>query len=374
MGTTPRLDLGFAVPVFAAPGEPALRVPSAASLDWHQVRESVLAAERLGYNSAWFSDHLFLGKDGAFLESWSTLAYFAGYTTRMRLVPNHYNINFRHAPLIAKAAATVDIMTGGRLELFLSPGAREVEHTSYGYGWEPSSTARQDRLREAVAVIRRLWRAEPTDFAGEHYHLDAALSAPGPAQATVPIWLGGPLDDIACDLIARTADGWNALPSSLTAYAAQADRIDNACRRIGRPPHTLRRSLETQILVIDGGLGREGGGSRLDSWFDHWDDLRIQEARGRGGRADPKGPSDRDALEAQLVEQFVVGNQAEVAQKLAGYADLGVDEVVCWFMDFPDPSSMVAVATEVRNQIETFKSSRECFADPPISVGVGGTE
>lgn len=357
MGTERRLDLGFAVPVFAAPGDVALRVPSAAALDWHKVRDSVLAAERLGYDSAWFSDHLFLGRDGAFLESWSTLAYFAGCTSRIRLVPNHCNINFRHAPLIAKAAASVDVMTGGRLELFLSPGAREVEHTSYGFGWEADRTVRQDKLGEAVTVIRQLWRAEPIDFGGSHYQLDQALSAPAPVQGVVPIWLGGPLDDVACDLVARHADGWNALPSSLSEYAAQAELIDQACRTVGRPPQTLRRSLETQVLVLDDGPEGATNRSRLDRWFDRWDELRIQEPRRRG--ADSRSATtrlERDELAARSVDQFVIGTRAEVARKLAAYADLGVDEVVCWFMDFPEPASMIAVADQLRPQIETFKS------------------
>lgn len=360
MGTKRRrLKLGFAVPVFAASGVVTLRVPSASVLDWSRVRQSVLEAERLGYDSAWFSDHLFLGNGGAFLESWSTLAYFAGCTARIRLVPNHYNINFRHAPLIAKAAATLDLMTGGRIELFLSPGAREVEHTSYGFGWDSCRTARQEKLQEAVAVIRELWRAEPTDFDGRHFHLDAALSAPAPTQGILPVWLGGPLDDVASALIARTADGWNALPSSLSDYAAQAERIDDACRIFGRPPQTLRRSLETQVLVLDDELDGRGEGSRLDVWFDRWDELRAQESGSaevrfgdHGGGSGRTSRVERKVLESQLSDQFIVGTRAEVARKLQLYSDLGVDEVVCWFMDFPDPGSMVAVATDIRDELD----------------------
>lgn len=375
MGANRRLKLGFAVPVFAAPGDVTLRVPSAARLDWEQVRQSVLAAERLGYDSAWFSDHLFLGREGAFLESWSTLAYFAGCTSRIRLVPNHYNINFRHAPLIAKAAATLDLMTGGRIELFLSPGAREVEHTSYGFGWEACRTTRQEKLQEAVTVIRDLWRAEPTDFHGRHYNLDAALSAPAPTQGALPVWLGGPLDDVACALIARTADGWNALPTSLRDYAAQAEQVNDACRRIGRHPRTLRRSLETQVLVLDDELaGRGEEGPRLNAWFDRWDDLRVQESGildagtgDHGVRAGPTGRFERDLLESRLTDRFIIGTRAEVARKLQRYSDLGVDEVVCWFMDFPGPGSMVAVATDIRDELDHVEAAGLGGASPARS-------
>ncbi|MET1008331.1 MAG: LLM class flavin-dependent oxidoreductase, partial [Propionibacteriaceae bacterium] len=114
------LALGLAVPVFASPGIPTMRTPSFERLGWEPVRAAVVLAEALGYDSAWVSDHLFHGRDGDFYECWTTISALAGCTDRLRLVTNHLNHNFRHAPLLAKMAATLDVISGGRVELFLS--------------------------------------------------------------------------------------------------------------------------------------------------------------------------------------------------------------------------------------------------------------
>ncbi|WP_187270741.1 LLM class flavin-dependent oxidoreductase [Lacisediminihabitans profunda] len=341
--STQSLRLGLAAPLFAAPGIPAMRTPSLEKLDWPQTLEAIRSAEALGYDSVWFSDHLFHGRDGEFLESWTTLAAAAGATTRIRLVNNHLGIGFRAAPLIAKMAATVDVIADGRFELFISHGMREREHTSYGFDWLPDEDRRIARLAEATDVIRALWTGRPVDHAGVYYRLEGALSTPVPAH-DVPIWLGGPLSDSAVRLITASADGWNALPASLTEYAAQAARIDLACQAIGRDPATLRRSLETQVLVLDDASGWDG-------WMTRWAELRDRAPLGFAtSDMFPNGTAidDPDAFTTSCLDNFIIGTRDEVATKLAAYRALGVDEVVCWFMDWPLGDSLRTLAEDVR--------------------------
>ena len=336
------LDLGFAVPVFAAPGIPGMRTPSVERVDWAETLAAITSAEALGYASAWFSDHLFHGRDGEFLESWTILAATASATSRIRLVNNHLGTGFRAAPLIAKMAATADLISNGRFELFVSHGMREREHTSYGFPWEPDVTLRIARLSEAVDLIRALWLGRPVDFDGRFYRLHGALSTPVPVHE-VPVWIGGPLDDSVVALIAERADGWNALPSSLEDYAAQAKRVDEACRRVGREPATLRRSLETQVLVLD-------EESRWDDWMSRWEELRRRIPPGFAtSDLFPNGTEieEPEAARAGWFDSFVIGSRDHVVDKLAGYHGLGVDEVVCWFMDWPTGRSMRAVAEDV---------------------------
>ncbi|HEY5319431.1 MAG TPA: LLM class flavin-dependent oxidoreductase, partial [Galbitalea sp.] len=305
------------------------------------------SAEALGYDSAWFSDHLFHGRDGEFLESWTTLAASAGATQRIRLVNNHLGIGFRAAPLIAKMAATLDVISAGRFELFVSHGMREREHTSYGFPWEPDVDRRIARLAEATGVIRALWTGDPVDHDGEYYQLQGALSTPVPAHE-IPIWLGGPLGDSAVQLIAASADGWNALPASLTDYAVQAARIDAACVGIGRDPRTLKRSLETQVLVLD-------DPSEWAEWMTRWAELRERAPLGFAtSDMFPNGTSidDPDAVTAACRDNFVIGTRDEVAAKLSAYRDLGVDEVVCWFMDWPLGDSLRTLAEDIRPMLD----------------------
>jgi alkanesulfonate monooxygenase SsuD/methylene tetrahydromethanopterin reductase-like flavin-dependent oxidoreductase (luciferase family) len=239
-------------------------------------------------------------------------------------------------------AATLDEISGGRGELFLSGGLRAREPTSYGLGWEPDDARRTARLSEAVDVIRMLWTGEPVDFVGEFYRLDGALSAPRPAHA-IPIWLGGPLTDDAVRLVAEKADGWNSLPMSPERYAEDAARIDAACRAIGRDPATLRRSLETQVLVVDDAADWRG---RLADW----DAIRARSPQGFA-TADmfPAGVPAVDAGSVrELLVAFVIGTRDEVRDRLTRYGALGVEDVACWFMDWPAEDSLHALAEEGR--------------------------
>lgn len=344
-GTAP-LKLGLAVPMFAAPGIPKLRTPSLEKLDWPQTLGAIRDAEALGYDSAWFSDHLFHGRDGEFLESWTTLAASAGATESIRLVNNHLGIGFRAAPLIAKMAATVDVISNGRFELFVSHGMREREHTSYGFDWLPDVDRRVARLAEATGVIRELWTGRPVDHDGEFYQLHGALSTPAPVH-DVPIWIGGPLNESIVELIASSADGWNALPASLGDYAAQAARVDAACVAIGRDPLSLQRSLETQVLVLD-------DASEWNEWMLRWSRLRESAPLGFAtSDMFPNGTAidDAPAFTTECFDNFIIGTREEVAEKMAAYRELGVTEIVCWFMDWPQGNSLRILAEEVRPMI-----------------------
>lgn len=330
------LRISLAAPVFAAAGQGDLRTPNLSEVSWELVRDVSVLAEELGLHAVWFSDHLFLGRDGAFLEPWTSLSAIAGITRRVRLVTNHSNNNFRAAPLVAKMAATVDAISHGRFELFLSPGLRAEEHTRFGFDWEPDPVVRTERLSEALQVVRALWTGRPVDFDGRHYQLDQALSTPAPWQlGGPPLWVGGILDEVTTDLICTQADGWNSFPVSLDRYAVLAAQVDRSCRRLGRDPQSLRRSLETQVLVVD-------DPEELDAWLHRWDQLRSQL---RPDEPQPDEPGlDVAERRRRYRDQFVIGTREEVAAKLAAYQRLGVDEVVCWFMDLPEQTSMRAVA------------------------------
>jgi alkanesulfonate monooxygenase SsuD/methylene tetrahydromethanopterin reductase-like flavin-dependent oxidoreductase (luciferase family) len=335
----PPLKISVAAPVFAAAGHGDLRTPNLTEASWELVRDVVLLAEDLGLHAAWFSDHLFLGRDGAFFEPWTSLSALAGSTRRIRLVTNHLNNNFRPAPLIAKMAATVDVVSGGRFELFLSPGLREQEHVSYGFGWESDPAVRTRRLAEALEVVRALWTGLPVDFDGTYYQLRGALCTPAPRQSPgPPLWVGGILDEVTTELICAQADGWNSFPASLDSYADLAARVDEACLRHGRDPRSLVRSLETQVLVLD-------HPDQLDSWLDRWEDMRNYFPSGDASPGPEDGGVSRAELRQRYRDQFVIGTLEEVADKLAAYQTLGVNEVVCWFMDLPELTTMRAVAT-----------------------------
>jgi alkanesulfonate monooxygenase SsuD/methylene tetrahydromethanopterin reductase-like flavin-dependent oxidoreductase (luciferase family) len=341
------MQLGFAVPIFANPGVPDFRTPSFEQLEWGAVSDAVQEAEQLGYHSLWVADHMFLGRDGAIYEGWTTLAVLAGMTSRIRLGSIHLGNEFRHAPLMAKMVATLDLLSGGRVDLFIDPAWREREHVAYGFGWEPDRAVRAARLDEALQLAKLMWSGEAVDFTGDHYTLDRAICAPPPEQRPhPPIWIGEAFDEATLDLVVRHAEVWNSMPAGLEVLREKIARVDAACEERGRDPRTLAKTLETQILIYDD----EGELEQLLR--------RFTELRGRF----PAGEATRDIDEfvaqtnphlgaettiASLREEFVIGTADEVGEQLAAFAELGVSETICWFMDFPDPTSMRRLATEV---------------------------
>lgn len=333
MQQTPRLSL--AAPVFAAAGIPTMRTPSMREASWSDVRAMVLDAERLGYASAWFSDHLFHGRDGAFHESWTALSMAAGFTDRINLVNNHLGNGFRDARVMAKMATTLADATGDRFELFLATGYREREFTSYGLDW-PSEEERLARLAEAIKVIRLLWSGEQVSFEGEFYSLDDAIAMPT-GKAAPFLWLGGPLNETSLEVIAREADGWNSFPLGLDAYREASARVDAACRAIGRDPATLRRSLETQVLVLD-------DDAEWGEWLRTWRTMRDEISLGPTYDAVAPGDLADDVVTEACYRDFIIGTPDQVEARIGEYSDLGVTDLVCWFMDAPSSSSMMKLA------------------------------
>lgn len=153
--------------------------------------------EGLGYFSIGFPDHYFVGKGPDYTplhEPFSALGFVAGVTSTIRLVSIVADNDFRHPALFARTTATLDILSGGRLEAGLGAGWFDPEYAAIGLGFDPAGT-RIERLDEAVQVIRSLWTSDRTIFEGKHYRLSDAPGLPKPVQKPHPpilIGAGGP--------------------------------------------------------------------------------------------------------------------------------------------------------------------------------------
>jgi alkanesulfonate monooxygenase SsuD/methylene tetrahydromethanopterin reductase-like flavin-dependent oxidoreductase (luciferase family) len=139
---TKPIRFGFCVPIFANPGMAFFRTPCYERLDWDSVRHSVIECERLGYDSLFVADHVFLGRDGAIFEGWTLLSAFAGLTDRLLLSPIHLCDSFRNPALTAKMVATLDVVSGGRFIFFYDYGWRRAEFDAYGFCFESSDEER----------------------------------------------------------------------------------------------------------------------------------------------------------------------------------------------------------------------------------------
>ena len=221
---------------------------SQANKPWSQVLDEFLMAERLGFDHAWLVDHL-VDTDGppenGCLEGWTLLAAIAALTKRIRIGILVSSNTFRHPAVLLKEAVTVDHISHGRVILGIGTGWHEDEHRRYGIDL-PAPAERVDRFEEAVELISLLMSQERTTFAGRHYRLDDARLAPAPVQRPrIPILIAAHRPRML-RIAARYADQWDtfaAIPGTATEgiEADLAERIaglDEACREIGRDPHS----------------------------------------------------------------------------------------------------------------------------------------
>jgi alkanesulfonate monooxygenase SsuD/methylene tetrahydromethanopterin reductase-like flavin-dependent oxidoreductase (luciferase family) len=208
-----------------------------------------------------------------FVDTWSLLGAIAGTTTRVGLFPDVANLPLRPPAMMAKAAASLDVLSEGRFELGLGAGNFWDAIEAYG-GPRRTPHDALAALEEAVQVIRMVWSGERNlRFTGEHYRLAGAHSGPVPVHP-IGIWLGvyGPR---ALQLAGRLSDGWVPSLRGETAFLSEgAARIDEAANAAGRDPAQIRRVLNVNGQITD---GRREGLLRgpTDQWVDELTDLAV---------------------------------------------------------------------------------------------------
>ena len=222
-------------------------------------------ADDAGFDHCWNMDHFAsLGGDDTLdiFEAWTLLAGMAARTSRTRIGCSVTGNTYRHPAVLAKAAVTVDHLSGGRLEFGIGAGWAENEHTMLGL---PFGTARDraDWLEEALPIIRSLWTAPRTTFAGKHYQLTDAVAEPKPVQTPhPPIWIGGVGKRRTLRMAAEYAAVWNAPGGSPEQVAELSEVLDGHCATIGRDPAEIRRSVQIRVPADPGALTEQVGGFR----------------------------------------------------------------------------------------------------------------
>lgn len=315
-------------------------LPGGGPVMFARVADVARTAERLGFDSVWMSDHFFAslerygGGDARHgsLEPLTTLAALAPLTERVRLGTLVLSAGFRHPAILAKSATAIDLLSGGRLDLGIGAGWYAPEFEAFGYAFG-STGERFGVLEETLEVLARLFEEGPASYEGRRFTLREAYNHPMPAQRPrPPIWLGGKGGPRLLSLAARLADGWNtAWRWTPDAYGHRVSAARLACEEVGRDPATLRLSLGLFTVV-----GEDE--ADLDRRFE------LMRERLPAGVADkiPRGV---------LEQECIVGTPERVLERLARFAELGVEELIVspaplWF-SLPDPSMLDILAEAV---------------------------
>lgn len=229
---------------------------------------------------AWLFDHLMpiggADRNGPVFEGWTLLAAMAAQTRRLRLGLLVTSNRFRPPAMLAKIAATVDVVAGGRLDFGIGAGSRPSvptarrEYEAFGLPYDDFATS-VESLAEACTVIRRLWtEAEPFDFDGAQIQLSGAICNPKPLQRPYPpIMIGGRSTPLL-RVVAEHADLWN-IPGGddIDDVASRSALLDRLCAEIGRDPAAITRSIHLRPSYEDPAATREAIAAAIGAGFTH---------------------------------------------------------------------------------------------------------
>jgi F420-dependent oxidoreductase-like protein len=297
--------------------------------------EDILAiandADAAGFTRLWVSDHLFLGKDAAnvdCLEAWTLLAALAVRTDRIRIGPMVTAQSYRNPALLAKIAAVVDVMSGGRLDFGLGAGWKEIEYRAYGYDF-PDAPTRVTQMIETLEICTRMWREDRATYHGKYYRIDDALCSPKPVQRPLPIWIGGSKPRVM-RAAAKYGEAFNITvsASSPTDLPERLQDLDEACRSVNRDPKTLVRSAFLMACV---GTTQD----RADALVDQ---LAARAKTDRAGFL-----ASRPGL--------IFGTPDVALEKLRWYASLGIGHANVMFQPYGSEREQIAALGEAATDL-----------------------
>ena len=310
--------------------------------DWLGAAQS---AERLGFDAIFTSDHYLsvigddapgaVSRDGdrGSSDAWAILSALAASTRTIRLGTLVSPVTFRHPAVLAKAAVTVDHVSGGRVEIGMGAGWWEQEHRAHGFGF-PDTPTRFDMLEEQLEIVHGLLTQDRFSFQGQHYQLDDVPFAPkGEQSPHPPIVVGGNGGPRLAGLVSRWADEFNTVGPSPEQARERFGRVRDRLDADGRDQHTLTTSVMTWCYVGE----TEADSMRL-----------IEKARTRAMRV----ARFEDELE-ELRAHCVVGSVDQAVERLHEYAQAGVQRIMLNHELFDDLEMLDVLAERVFPQVAT---------------------
>jgi len=306
---------------------------------WRTMLGVARHAEAGPWESVWVYDHFHTvpePTDEATHEAWTLMAALAAATERIRLGQMCTCMGYRNPAYLAKVAATVDVVSGGRVEMGIGGGWYEHEWRAYGYGF-PGARHRLEALEEGIEVFRQLWTTGRATLDGEHVQVDGAICRPLPLQdGGIPLWVAGGGEKRTLRTAARYADYTN-FDVSPEGFSHKSSVLEEHCKDLGRDFAEITRSANYNVVL---GETEKDVADRLDWIRSHYAAVVPHKA---------------DDVREQFRTGPLVGTPDQVVERLRDLDSRGMGYAICYF----------AEAAYDRSGIELFE--RE--AVPALAVG-----
>jgi F420-dependent oxidoreductase-like protein len=295
-------------------------------LTWERFFKMAETVEGVGFGSLFRSDHL-TALEGfpqrTSLALWPSLTALAMRTKRIRFGPMVCPITFRHPIMLAKMAAAVDQLSGGRLDLGLGAGWFGGEHRMFGVNYPPYKD-RLEMLDEGAQVIKLLWTGRPASYEGKHFQLAKAETHPEPVRANPTIIMGGK-GKKTLQIVARQATEWNFSYERIELFRQKSAQLDENCQAIGRDPATLKRSLMIPFVI-----GRN--------------ELVIQNRIDAHRSVFPSLPA---TLPDWLATGYLGGSPQQLMDQVMAFVEAGIERFMLQHNDLDDLDSLDLLASEL---------------------------
>ena len=277
--------------------------------------------EELGFGSLWVYDHFHTVPEPTqevTYEAWTLMSALAATTETIRLGQMCTCNTYRPPSYLAKVAACIDVISGGRLEMGIGAGWYEHEHDGYGYPFLPPGE-RLGMLREGVEIMRAMWTEDVVTYQGEHYELDGAICRPKPVQDPhIPFWIAGGGEKVTLNIAARYAQYTNFGGDALESFETKSEVLAGHCREVGTDFDSITRSANFNVLCAE----TEDGVEERKGWLlEHLGKYVSKEKAERSVRLFDDSSGTPEKIIARLKDY----EQAGLGYAIVQFADVAYD-------------------------------------------------
>jgi F420-dependent oxidoreductase-like protein len=297
----------------------AQRPPTDPEAAFEQIRDLAVAADEAGFATIWVPDHFMpFGEPGSYVfEAWTTLAALARETTRVRLGQLVTGNGYRNPALLAKMASTLDVIAAGRFTFGIGAGWFGPEYEAFGFDFPPAGE-RLARLEEALQITLAMWTGTPTTFDGTYYRTSGVVDQPTGVQSPhIPVMVAGAGEKVTLRLVAQYADMCN-VQLAPDEVARKFAVLARHCDAVGRDYRAINKTSTSYCLIAD----------------------TDEQAR---AAVPPWTPT---VFPGDVGAYGLVGTLDTVHERMAAYAEAGVDELIVGFHEPLDTQTLMAFAAE----------------------------